>query len=223
MCRIFFVSFLMCAVSSIFLSCQDEEEEQISSIPEETNAIKENSELSKLMQKVTLHDGSFDDIVDESNCFSINIPYTIFRNGESVAINSVADYNSLTAIDDIAIVFPITINLANHKQVFVNNSQSLEELKVQCTEDDSDIECIDFEYPITLLLFNPNTNDILSREIDHDAALFQYMTEKDPEILMSIKYPIQLRAHTGQIVEISHNTDLEEQITLWANSCDEMD
>lgn len=206
----------------VFVSaCQEEERELI--IPEENNAIPRESDLGKLIEQVTLHDGSFDDIVDETHCFSINLPYSIFLNGEIREISSINDYELIEGTDDIAINFPVTINLANHKQVFVTTIEQFEELKLTCMPEDPDIECIDFKYPLTLLLFNSATNEIQSRIMNHDAEWYQFIDDLSEEVLMSIKYPVTLETFSGQSIEVTHNTLLLNEIIEWARSCDEMD
>ena len=209
------------AILVFVIACQEEERELI--LPEENNAIPRESDLGKLIEQVTLHDGSFDDIVDETHCFSINLPYSIFLNGEIREISSINDYELIEGTDDIAINFPVTINLANHEQVFVTTIEQFEGLKLTCMPEDADIECIDFKYPLTILLFNSATNEIQSRVMNHDAEWYRFMDDLNAEVLMSIKYPVTLETFSGQLMEVTHNTVLLEEILEWARSCDEMD
>ena len=216
------IQLLFTSAILVFVSaCQEEERELI--IPEENNAIPRESDLGKLIEQVTLHDGSFDDIIDETHCFSINLPYSIFLNGEIREIGSINDYELIDGTEDIVINFPVTINLANHKQVFITSIEQFEELKLTCMPEDSDIECIDFKYPLTLLLFNSTTNEIHSRVVNHDAEWYLFIDDLSEEVLMSIKYPVILETFSGRLIEVTHNTMLFNEILEWARSCNEMD
>ncbi|MBQ4821410.1 hypothetical protein [Aquimarina sp. MMG016] len=202
----------------IIYSCQEEEREFFI----EDN-IPTDSELAKVMQKVVTHDGSFDDIVDGGNCYSINLPYTLLRNGNELVIDEILDYQQLLPSDDIQIQFPVMITLHNHEEKLVVDNSALEFLANTCLSNDADIECIDFVYPFKLSLFNTNTNSISTIEMGHDSQLYKFMLEIDDDILVSINYPIGLTLHNGENTSATHNIELLNTIMGVANACEEND
>ncbi len=208
-------------IGGMLISCQEEEREFID--PNEDNTIPRNSQLASLMKNVVTHDGSFDDVVDKGNCFSINLPYTIVLNDKEFEIKQILDYQEITDTDQIEIKFPITITTSNHIEEKVQSDDELKTFIDSCTTNDDDIECIDFVYPILLSTFNSNSNQLNTIEVVHDSQLFTLMNATDAEVSMSIQYPIDLRLHDGSDTDVNHNTDLMNKILEVASSCDEND
>ncbi|WP_152537405.1 hypothetical protein [Aquimarina pacifica] len=210
-------------IVSLFIFCQAcQKEEQEIIVPIDDNTIPKNSELGVLIKNTVLHDGSYDDIVDHSNCFSINLPYSIQLNSELFTINSIEDYLQLSNGDDIKIQFPVTITFSNHLQENVTNQTTLDLFSANCIEDDEDIECIDFVYPFQISSFDSTKNQLATLNIAHDLMLFELMDDTNDNIL-SINYPINLISHTGQTHNTLHNTDLLNAIKTVGMECDEND
>ena len=211
------------AISTFFvcISCQKEEREVVGSETDSNTPLE--LELVEVIKKVVLHDGSFDDIVDTSNCFSINIPYSIFVNNEKIAITSADQYAQLTESDEIEIQYPITITSSDHSQTTLNDQRELEDLKITCSMIDDDIECIDFVYPFEISTFSSTTNQFSTLEIIHDTMLFGVISDNTTETSISINYPINLRLHNGQFHSAAHNTDLHNAILNQSSVCDEND
>jgi len=202
------------------LGCQ-QEERVIVTPPED--AIEKNSELAITMKRVVTHDGSYDDIVDKGNCYSIDLPYDIVRNGELYTIESAADYNTILPDDDIQISFPITVTTHQHQQVLVTSNSALDILSSTCTVNDDDIECIDFSYPIKIAVFNNETNEMSVEVIEHDSRFYNFMENLEEHTLISITYPIELLRYDSNILDATHNEELLQEITQVIDACDEMD
>ncbi len=212
----FFVSIMI-----LLVSCQEEEQERIN--PDLDNTIPKDSELASLMRKVVTHDGSFDDIVDSGNCFSINLPYTILLNEKEFIVTTINDYQKIATSDVIEIRFPVTITLYNHTRKIIENRARLAVFSNSCKVDDDDIECIDFVYPIMFSTFNNNTNRLNTIEVGHDSQMFDFMSAVNDNTSVSINYPINLLLHNGQNVDTSHNIDLLHAIMDVASACEEND
>ena len=58
-----------------FTACQDETMDIESPTDQET--LVPNSTLSNLMSRTTAHNGTNDNILDDSDCFSVELPVTI--------------------------------------------------------------------------------------------------------------------------------------------------
>jgi len=211
-------------LSFVFLviSCQKEERERIN--PELDNTIPKDSPLAKLMRNVVTHDGSFDDLVDEGNCYSINLPYTIILNStEEIVIDQIVDYNRLSQSDNIQIQFPITITRHDYVEEIIESKIDLQVLSNQCQQIDDDIECLDFVYPFVFKTFNSSTNVFDTVEVLHDAQVFGFMDNLDKNTAVALDYPIQLLLHNGELLETTHNDELQSEIESFEASCEEND
>ena len=153
----------------IFTSCQDEVIHITE--PTEAEALVATSELTSMISATAKMDGSKDNIIDKASCLSVELPITVKVNGIEIIIDSEEDYKTIEAIynefddddDDLEIFFPITIVLANHEQVVIANHDALEDLIEDCKgedEEDDDIECIDFQYPISFSVYNANFQNV---------------------------------------------------------------
>jgi len=144
-----------------FTSCQDEILE-VTETDEET-LIAPNSTLANLMQYTVTNDGSVDNIMDNSNCFSVNLPVTIIVNDITITINTLEDlafieeiFDEFDSADDfLEFLFPITIILNDYEEIVIENESQLEAFIEACIDDEDDvIECIDFQYPISFSIYN---------------------------------------------------------------------
>ena len=105
------------------LSCRTEEMELIEAPTEE--ALGANSVIAGLMQRVSINDGSGDNIIDQANCLDIQLPFTVIVNGIEVIVTTEDDLDTIEDIidefeddtDTIVIVFPITVILSDYTEV----------------------------------------------------------------------------------------------------------
>ena len=80
----------------VFTSCRTEEMEFVEAPPEET--LIPNSLVASLMMQTTLNDGSNDNIIDNANCFNIQLPVTVIVNGVEITVTSEDDYDAIEYI-----------------------------------------------------------------------------------------------------------------------------
>jgi len=206
----------------LMISCQQEVREEIN--PDEDNSIPKDSQLAMLMKNIVTHDGSFDDVVDGGNCYSINLPYTITKNAvQEIVIDQIEDYDQLNEFDNIQIQFPITVTKDNHQEEIVENNLELQALAVSCEIQDDDIECVDFVYPFRFATFDADFNIFSTKEVIHDAQVFNFMENLDINTSVGIKYPISLLLTNGEFLEVTHNEELLSRILAFQTSCDEND
>ena len=208
-------------ITIIFLlnACQQEESLTIDA----SEGIATDAPLSKLLQNVATHDGSFDDIVDHSNCFSINLPYSILKNNTLLLIDDIDDYFQIESNDDIEIIYPITVTTEAHKEIYIEDQITFNNLSNRCIEDDEDIECIDFLYPIKISLFNTQRNSIQTMDMNHDRQFYNFIEALDPGTLLRINYPISLQLFTSERIDANHDLELTDQILGAIAICDEND
>lgn len=226
-----FLVFLL--VTFIFqTSCRTEEIEFIQAPPEDT--LTPNSQVGSLIQRTAMNDGSIDNIIDYANCFTIQLPVTVIVNGTQLTVNSIADFDIIEDIfdeddyntDTIEILFPITILLNDFSQISINSMSELANYASDCNgenEMDDDIECLDFQYPITASIFNTNNELISSITILNDEQMYNFIEGIDEDDLVSIDFPIAVMIADGTTMSIGNLVELQNAIIDYDDDCDEDD
>lgn len=216
----------------LFTSCRTEEMEFIQAPQEE--ALVANSAIASLMQRTATNDGSMDNIIDRANCFDVQFPVTVIVNGIEVTVNSEDDLDDIEAIFDeyeddediLNITFPITIIQSDFTTVVINNITELNSFSAGCNgenEIDDDIECIDFQYPITASIFNTNSELIDSIVITNDDELYNFIEDLDSSTIVTINFPITVTLSDGEQININSLIELESVIENAKDDCDEDD
>lgn len=215
-----------------FTSCQEEFEE-INTSSTQGESFKANSSTAQLLEDTSSRDGSFDNIVDGSSCFSLNFPYTVNVNGLDITIDSKEDLHLIEEIfdefeddiDEIDIFFPITVTLPDFSVIEIESAEALVDLARDCIEggDDRDIECIDFAYPITFFTFDLDNTQTGSVTIESDEQLRRFFHELEDEDIVSIEYPITLIKYDGTEIQVNNNTELAATLEMAKDICDEDD
>ncbi|MGK0386749.1 MAG: outer membrane protein assembly factor BamE (lipoprotein component of BamABCDE complex) [Patiriisocius sp.] len=212
--------FLALLILFCCLGCQEEKLTIVQS--EEQASFLQDSELKLLVQGVSSHDGSYDDVVDQSSCFSINVPYEILLNNATHTINSVEDLLAISKEDEVIPIFPIIITYATYEQLEINGAQQLLAQITQCETGvlfNDRITCVDMVYPININLYNPETSDFETVVFDHDKKTFQSIASYANNQLASIKFPISITIATGEELSISTNEMLKNQILSQVPFC----
>ncbi|WP_088341579.1 hypothetical protein [Robiginitalea sediminis] len=215
-----------------FTSCQEEFEE-VNTSSTEGASFKADSETALLIEKTSSLDGSFDNIVDGSSCFALNFPYTVNVNGIDITIDSRQDLHLIEEIFDefdedidiLEILFPITITLADHSEIVIENKQALAELARECIEggDDDDIECIDFVYPITFYTFDVNNTQTGTVTVESDMQMRRFFHELEDGDVVSIDFPVTLIKFDGTEIQVNSNAELAAALRMAKDACDEDD
>ncbi|WP_412559972.1 hypothetical protein [Winogradskyella sp. MIT101101] len=215
-----------------FTSCRTEDDVAIDPPTEDT--IEANSTIANLMANVAINDGSFDNIIDNASCLSVQLPVTVTVNGIEVTVNDDDGYEDIEDIidlfdddvDSIEITYPITVILADYSTVIVNSDAELAALTVDCpgeNEDDDDIECIDFQYPITASIYNENNDLINTITINNDNDMYDFIDDLDDFTAVTINFPITVVLADGNSLTINTVQELENAIENADDTCDEDD
>ena len=224
------VSILFFLSALLFSSCRTEEVESIQTPTEDTL----NGNVASLMQRTSLNDGSNDNIIDNANCFNIQFPVTVIVNGIEVVVNSDDDLEDIEDIfdefddddDDLEINFPITIILADFTDIIIDDQNELESYSDDCNgenEVDDDIECIDFQYPITANVFNSSNEIIDTITITNDNELHDFIEDIDENDIITLNFPISVILSDGSSMTINSLSELESTIQNAEDDCDEDD
>ncbi|WP_292890934.1 hypothetical protein [Nonlabens sp.] len=216
----------------IFSSCRSENDLSIDPPTEE--ALTTNSAVALLMMKTASNDGSSDNIIDSANCLSVQLPVTVTVNGTTLIITNEDDYQEIEDIidmfnddvDTITLSYPIVVVLEDYTAVTVNSDIELTALASTCAgenEFDDDIECIDFQYPITASVFNINNDVINTITINNDSDMYEFLDDLDQFTAVTINFPIVLLLADGTTQNTSTIQELENAIEAAEDTCDEDD
>lgn len=211
-------------------SCQKEAVEITGLDTQETFVAESN--LASLITETSTMDGSCDNIIDKANGFSVNLPVTVIVNGVEITVNSESDYELIEELfddsdddyDTLEIVFPITITLSDYTEVVVNSQAELEALRAEYShEDDDDIECIDFQYPLNISVYNSDFQVIDVVTISNDRQMHHFIRNLQGGVLASLNFPVTMIYADGSTIQVNNNTELEAVIKEARNACDEDD
>ncbi len=217
----------------MFMSCQEEVIEITE--PNEAEALVADSALTTLISSASKMDGSKDNIIDKASCLSIELPVTVVVNGLEIIIDSEEDYKVIEAIfnefeeddDRLEIVFPITIITENHDDIVINNADELETFVKECrgeNEEDDDIECIDFQYPISFSVYNTDFEVIDVISVENDRQLYRFIKRvRNSEFLASLNFPVTMVLADGTEIIVNNNEELQRTIEDAKDACDEDD
>lgn len=213
-------------------SCRTEEMEFIQAPEDET--LVANSNIALLMQRTASNDGSKDNIIDKANCFDIKFPYEIRVNSQDVILNSDIDFASVECVfdqsdddtDTLNITYPITIILSDFTEIVVNNFTEFNSYAANCNGEnvtDSDIECLDFQYPIEASTFNSGNELLETVNLENDYQLYAFIEAIDVNDIITIDFPIRVTLADATEVSITNLNELQTTIENAINSCDEDD
>lgn len=226
-------AFLLLLLSVILLSsCRTEDEEIIN--PEQEQNLVANSVLADLLTRTSLNDGSIDNILDNANCFTVQLPVTVFIEGLEILVDSEEDFQTIEdvfddfdgEVDTLDFVYPITIVLTDFTEIVINSAAELAVQAENCSgenEEDDDIECIDFQYPLSYSVFNTDNELVDTVTITNDAEHYAFLDNIDENDIISINFPFTLILEDGSTIVVNSVVDLEDAIEAAINACDEDD
>ncbi|WP_203257980.1 hypothetical protein [Hyunsoonleella ulvae] len=205
-----------------FTSCQDEIDSENGN-RENTNSA--TSPTASNLERSSMYDGSFDDFLDGISCSSVLLPVTATINNTQVTLISESDYNLVLNIlgeftnddDSIQLQFPLTVRLSNYTEVEVANQTEYDALMAACEEAEAEAEdainCIDIDFPITILTFDLGLEQTGSVVIESEQELYTYMNNFGNDALFSVNYPITATVNGDTTVTITSDMDLQSRIT----------
>ncbi len=213
LCGILFV----CA-AMLLTSCQVEGTE-IENPPLEDSIVPE-SELATLIQRAATEDRSFDDFIDLADCLSINLPFTIIVNEVSITISNENDYVEVIALLEklnnnynLEIVYPIVITLNDYTQIVINSEEELTPYVEDCVNQEENIPCIEFVFPISFSIYNIEFELIGTVIINSNEELYLFIENIQEGTLVSLNFPVSMALQDGDIIiEVNNNTELQEAL-----------
>ena len=217
---------------AILSSCRKEETQLIEPPEEETLVI--NSPIVNLIKQTISNDGSVDNIIDNANCLMVKLPVTVAANNTTIEVNTEMDYEAIEDVFDefdddedfIEIIFPITIIFEDYSQANINNYSELSNFSSNCNGQniaDDDIECIDFQYPISASIFNSNNEIIDTETFSNDKDFYFFIGEIEQYDIVTLKFPITITLSDGTSTSVENLNELGAITETYRDSCDEDD
>lgn len=209
-------------LTTLLWSCQKEEFRVVDEENTETSFL-EDPILTNLITSVSSHDGSFDDVVDRSSCFSIQFPYQVYQGTDLININSEEDLALLNENATIVPVFPLTITLATYDELDVPTETAFNNFIALCADGsmfNDRIVCIDFSYPIAFSMFHPTDSSFETIVLNHDRDVFTEIESFEGTEIVNVQYPITLVYLDGTSTSINNNSELKEVIIALLPVCD---
>ncbi|MGB0305053.1 MAG: hypothetical protein ACPGAI_07960, partial [Flavobacteriaceae bacterium] len=136
-------------------SCQKEEDVVIDPT-DNSESFNGTSNFAANLLSATQNNGSLDNLIDGTSCFSIDFPVDVVANGQQVTLNSIDDLQLVEDIfnlfvgdtDVLNLVFPLTLISEDFSEQVVNDLASFNALVADCTNNVSDdYSCLDFQFP----------------------------------------------------------------------------
>lgn len=211
------------------INCQKEEAEIINE-PPPPETITTSSPLSRLISRTSQNPTESDNVLDNSSCFSVQLPVTVTVNGNTVVVNSESDYQTVQDIKDtvsgndiVYFTYPISIRFENFTTQTLSNYTELHNVIQNCDSDDglNEIDCISINYPIVINIFNTNNQVASSITIQSNSQLYSFINGLSSNVIAAIAYPISVTNSSGVNVVIGSNSQLESFIESSIDDCDD--
>ncbi|OGS71594.1 MAG: hypothetical protein A3F91_00710 [Flavobacteria bacterium RIFCSPLOWO2_12_FULL_35_11] len=196
---------------------------------ENPNTNNSNSEATNHYKRIGMYDGSFDDLIDNNSCSSVNLPVSLLANNIPLTITNTADYQLVLNIfnlspfdvDIVVFNFPITILNQDYGQTSITSQAQFDNLSAVCgfaiNNNLSAITCVDIAYPVKISLYNTVTEQTTIISVVKDQDLFNFMANLSVNELYSVQYPINA-VITGNVnITVSGDNQLKSIINDCAN------
>jgi hypothetical protein len=210
----------------VFFSCQDEIETINTNAD---NSFTKSSPIAALVSRVSQYETTADNVLDGTSNCSIKLPAHITVNSQNVYVASEADFQSVQNIknqsstddDKIHFSYPITIIYPNHYEQIVSSESQFENLLDEYGDDspNHDVNCLDFNYPISINIYNSNNQVASSVAINNDSQLYNFVENLTAGEIVGIVFPVILTKTMGGTVIVNTNAELEVAINTAIDEC----
>src|SRR6476620_7416222 len=178
-------------------SCQSDDE---TIVQDTTNNFTKSSPISNLISRVSQYETTSDNVLDGTSNCSIKLPAHVTVDGQYVYVVSEADFQSVQNIknqsntddDKVHFAYPITIIYPSYYEHTVTSETQLETIMAQYGDDSScrEIPCLNFNYPISVNLYNTNNQVASTVAIQTDLQFFNFIDHLNDEQIVGIVFPI---------------------------------
>ncbi len=206
------------AITLMLAGCYEEDNELIQS----RDSSHRTSEMSRMLKSISAHESGFDDIIDNSSCFSVDFPYQVYINSDLRTISDKNDLSEINPQDNIELVYPVNTTFFNYDFHQAINQTDFNLIKNTCSEDFDIIsnECLEIEFPITFKEFNDLTESFETLSFDNNRDLFFYIENLHDNDVYELDYPILVTDDDSNTHSISSNEEFLELFSFWVSICE---
>lgn len=212
-----------------FTACQTESTTEVHSTKE---TITKTTPLSTYIERVAMQKTSQDNIIDNTNCFMIKLPYVVTVNSIQITIKSSSDYllvqNNINAYlydnDIVTIQFPVVVVMNDYSEKTLTNQTDFNNLISLCqasTATFGKINCIAINYPIVINIYDSNNQIASTTSIANNQSLFDFFDNLEDNQFVAINYPINITNSNGVTSTITSNNQFEDSIKATIDTCTE--
>ncbi|XOV92263.1 MAG: DUF4382 domain-containing protein [Bacteroidota bacterium] len=211
-------------------SCQKPEEDI--QFPGDSEAFTTKSQLGEYVYGISLLDGSGDNIIDNASNLTVKYPVDVRVKGTPYEVQSSGDLDPIQQIYDLnpyvrdfmVIEFPIEVTRSDYSKFIINNQAELDEAITVSYTDQliDDVECVDFNYPISLATYDVTNQIAKTLKIEDDQSLFNTLNGIGGNELINFNFPISVSVNGAPTV-ISNNAELQQVIEGELSACNEND
>ncbi len=227
--RYFIVLFLPLITSITLASCRSESDMRIEA--PQNQVIELNSKVVHLISKVSMNDGSVDNIIDNTTCHTVKLPVTVIINEQEVIIDSAEDIQEIENLfaesndsyNSIDFVYPITITYDDYSEDVIENYSELIDIRDTCIESEETISCVDFIYPFTISVFDSQSELLEIIRPNSDKELYTFITTLKESDIASIDFPISVVYENLEEFTVNDIDELETVIEVTIISCGDND
>ncbi len=197
------------------ISCQTEEHEVFTE--QDQNSITTNMEAYDLVYRAAMYDGSSDDEIDNSTCFSMEFPYILNFQGVERPINTSEDLRDFLEglpannPQDIIPDFPLTVINTAHQRLQVNNRQQFAGLQQACRNSINasrgPITCAKFQFPLSFTSYNSASQQTGSAVLNSPGELFIYLDNLTNNSVVSFVFPLEI-IRNSTVVTLNNRAQL---------------
>ena len=210
--------FLIALLAIVTLNSCQKEEDIIIDPTDNSESFNGSSNFAASLLSATQNDGSIDNLIDGTSCFSIDFPVDVIANGQQVTLNSIEDLQLVEDIfnlfigdtDVLNLVFPLTLISEDFSEQVVNDLSGFNALVADCTNNISDdYSCLGFQFPITGTLYNSSNEQTGTLSINNSSEWFNFLSGLSSDVYVAINYPITVVVN-GASTTVNSNTELTD-------------
>lgn len=225
---VYFYFFLSLTIPTLFSSCRKESDTLIQ--PSEEQVLQASSKAVELLSKVTANDGKNDNIIDSSTLISIVLPVSVEVEDNIYVINNQNDIEDLEDLifenegSEVSIIFPVEVVLYDYSSVTINNQQEYDVLlsDLENTANiDSILECIDFQYPVEVSVFDRDREITTVLSLENDEQLFTFLQSIDDNVIATVDLPVIIILPDGSNAQANTISELVEIIEDVEDDCED--
>ena len=195
--------YIIVVLISGFTSCQKDID--IDTSTEDTN--NSESVFTSRAERVSLLDGTIDDILDNTPCASVILPVTITLNSVVTTLMTEAEVLALGPDDIISFQFPIDFITNEYNTIRIDTNQDLQNLQLSCSTITEPVTCLDFNYPIEIFTVSNNQSQNIFT-LSSDQELYEFLQNLQTGDFYNLNYPLSVTINQSIVQTVNNDSEI---------------